>query len=1037
MMNRRYSIVYFLLLFISSNILVAQAQPEYWNDIAISNINTECAHASYVPYASLKEAEEGGKSDMQLDLNGQWHFKFVSNPQLIPAKFYESKYPTVSWDKISVPGNWQLQGNYDPPVFTNIKYPFVPNLPFAPTDYNPIGLYKKTFDLPADWDGKEVFIHFAGVQSAMTLWVNGKEVGYHEDGMLPAEFNITKYIKRKNDISVQVVNWSTGSYVEDQDYWRLSGIYRDVYLFATPKVYIRDFAIHSELDQEYKDAQLKIKLDIRNLGKEDHENINLRITLKSPDNKIVFTRLIENTAIRRNSEKEIALVEPVKNPIKWSAETPAIYTIDMELSDQKGETLQAIRWKTGFRKVEIKNGLLLVNGKPIKIKGVNRHDFDMNTGRYVTRESMVQDILLMKQHNINAVRTSHYPNNSEFYSLCDEYGLYVMDEANVESHGLWEEKYYIGELEEWKNIIIERNVNMVQRDKNHPSIIFWSMGNESGSGKNFDLAREAIRSADPENRPVHYESQNPAYSKSILAQYDFISSMYLSLEDMIDHFNRDTLRPMIICEYAHAMGNGLGNFRKYWNMFYKYDRMQGGFIWDWVDQGLRSKDKGGREFWNIINHIDGANTNDGLVNPDRTPQPELKEVKKVFQNFNVHNIDINEGLVSISNDNYFKSAKDVALNWSLLENGVEIDKGSISQLDIAPQCAKLYNLGTHKALIKKGNEYYVNFSFYSKETDLSVKRGDEVASEQIALNLLHGIGPKEDEGSSGSLKIENGKTLQIGNGCFAVAFNKSIGAINSITFQGKEILKDPVVPCFWRVPTDNDEGGGSKSFASHWREAGLKDYSIVVKEIQPTHVSTQKVLVDVKSELIFKTGTIIHNAHYVIRADGAVSVDNVFVVDESLPPLARVGMYTALLQEFDEVEWYGRGPDESYADRKESAFVGIYSGKVSEQYFPYVMPQENGNKTDVRWLNLMSDNLILRIKGNPVLNFNVQDYSDSALNESKTTHRLTRGDKTYLHIDYAQMGLGGDDSWSPRVHREYILDNKEYKYAFEWKIINR
>lgn len=1034
MMNHRYSVFSFLLLFFSSNILVVQAQPEYWNDIAISNINTERGHASYLPYASLKEAEQGTKSTMQLDLNGKWYFKFISNPKLIPPKFYKSNYAT-SWDKISVPGNWQLQGNYDPPVFTNIKYPFVPNPPFAPTDYNPIGLYKQSFNLPVAWDGKEVFIHFAGVQSAMTLWVNGEEVGYHEDGMLPAEFNITKYIKRgRNDISVQVVNWSTGSYVEDQDYWRLSGIYRNVYLFATPKIHIRDFAIHSELDQEYKDAYLKIKFNIRNLGKEDHENISLRVTLKAPDNKIILTQLTENTVIGKNSEKEIVLVEHIKNPLKWSAEIPAIYTIGMELLDQKGETLQAISWKTGFRKVEIKNGLLLVNGKPIKIKGVNRHDFDMHTGRYVTRESMVQDILLMKQHNINAVRTSHYPNNSEFYSLCDEYGLYLMDEANIESHGLWEEKYYIGELEEWKNIIIERNVNMVQRDKNHPSIIFWSMGNESGSGKNFDLAREAIRSVDPENRPVHYESQNPAYSKNILAQYDFISSMYLSLEDMIDHFNRDTLRPMIICEYAHAMGNGLGNFRKYWNMFYKYDRMQGGFIWDWVDQGLRSKDEKGREFWNIINHIDGANTNDGLVNPDRSPQPELKEAKKVFQNYNVYNIDINEGLVSVSNDNYFKSAKDVTLNWTLLENGLEIDKGNIDHLEIAPQCSKLFNLGINKALIKKGNEYHVNFSFVSKETGLSVKKGNEVASEQIALDLLPDANLEEKAESSASLKIENGKTLKISNGNFVVTFDKSIGAISSITFQGKEIIKDPIVPCFWRVPTDNDEGGGSKSFASLWREAGLTDYSTVVKEIQPTNVSSQKILVDVISELVFKSGTIIHNAHYVIWADGTVSVDNVFVVDDSFPPLARVGMYTTLPQEFDTVEWYGRGPLENYTDRKESAFVGIYSGKVSEQHFPYVMPQENGNKTDVRWLNLMSDKLILNIKGDPVLNFNVQDYSDNALNESKKNHSLKRGDKTYLHIDYGQMGLGGDDSWSPRVHREYLLDHKVYKYAFEWKI---
>lgn len=1006
--------------FMCSQPLIAQHP---WDNPQVNSIHTEPAHASYTPYRSLSDAESGKVSDLVRSLNGTWLFKQVKHPSATPDKFYEAGYNTTGWKQISVPGNWQLQGDYDAPVFSNIKYPFEVNPPFSPKEYNPTGLYRTTFTIPETWKGQEVFIHFGGVQSAMYLWINGKEVGYHEDGMLPTEFNISKYLRKgENTLAVKVICWSDGSYLEDQDYWRFSGIYRDVSLIALPRTYMEDFSVYSELDDNYRDAELHVKALIRN-GKKD--KYLTRITLKDGAGTLLFS------TTQPVKDGQVSFCEKVRNPQKWTAETPYLYQLGLELMDTEGKVYQAISQATGFRKVEIKEGKLLVNGQPIKIKGVNRHDFDMYTGRYMTTESMVQDILLMKQHNINAVRTSHYPNHTEWYALCDRYGLYVMDEANVESHGLWEKGYYIGDKEEWGKAIVERNTNMVLRDRNHPSIIFWSLGNESGTGKNFDRAYEAIREIDPEKRPVHYESQNPAYAK-ILSQYDIISNMYPTLELIIKQFNEDDARPMIICEYAHAMGNGLGNFRKYWNLFYKYERMQGGFIWDWVDQGLRSKDEKGKEYWNVVNHMDGANTNDGLVNPDRTIQPELYEVKKVFQNYVVDDIDINQGLVSIRNNGYFSSSDNIFMTWKLLENGKEVDNGQLDQLSIAPQTEKLIHLELDKSLIIPGNEYHVNFSFRLIEPTLWADKGFEVAAEQLALDYTSDIEvPGKLTGYSELTLRENASSITVAGNQFSMSFCKKEGTLRSYVFQGEEWMSEPLAPCFWRVPTDNDEGGGEKSFAHRWRQAGLDHYSASAPSIKVKYANPEAVEISISNKLQFKTGMICQLTDYCIHANGAVSISTYFEVDSGLPPLARVGFHFALPQSFNQLQWYGKGPFENYADRNESAFVGIYSGKVNDQHFDYVMPQENGNKTDTRWMEIISTSgKCLRITGQPLFNFNIQDYAQEALNRSKTTHQLVRGKNTHVHIDLRQMGLGGDDGWSPRVHKEFLLHQKSYTFGF-------
>lgn len=1014
---------------------VVSAQLNDWENLAVTQINAEKAHATYVPFETLSWNNNTlEKSSLVQFLNGTWKFAYFKNPSLIPSDIHSTKKNNSKWDDIQVPSNWQLQGDgkYDPPVFTNIKYPFEPNPPYVPKEYNPVGVYKKSFIVPADWDEQQVFIHFGGVQSAMYLWVNGRKVGYHEDGMLPAEFNITNYIKKgNNELTVQVFNWSDGSYLEDQDFWRLSGIYRDVYIFTTPNVRIRDFSVLPELDEDYKDAELHVAVAIENVREKKNEPYFVRVTLRDAMDNPIMTLKSENFTVQKSVERTISLKGNVTNPLKWTAETPNLYKVGIELVAANGKAVQAFVVHTGFRKIEIKDGLFLVNGQAIKIKGVNRHEFDMHNGRTITSESMIEDILLMKRHNINAVRTSHYPNHPEWYNLCDEYGLYVVDEANVESHGLWANGYYVGEKSEWKQAIVERNVNMVLRDKNHPSIVYWSMGNESGWGANFDAAYEEMKKTDPQKRPVHYESQNPTYAK-VLSRYDIISQMYLSLKDIVRLFNEDETRPFIICEYAHSMGNSLGNFNKYWDLYYKYPRLQGGFTWDWVDQGLRSKDKNGNEYWNIINYSDGANVNDGLVTPDRRVQPELNELKKIHQNFTVNEIDAITGLISVENRNYFVSTDHVMLNWELIEDGVVVHKGSIDDLQILPQSQKLIQLSYPKNLIKKGKEYFLNVYFVLKQATPWADKGYEVAKEQIRLNLpthIHTIGDVLSQ--TGNLTVSDNKTdLTIKGPDFSVSFNKKQGSLVSYIKKKRAMFTDPLLPNFWRVPTDNDEGGGNNSFASRWREAGLDRYTIENNKFTVINQQPNEVKISVVNKLIFKTGSILQTTEYTVMSDGSIRVDNNFQVDEQLPPLARVGMTTSLPKDFNNLEWYGRGSFESYEDRKDAAFVGLWKGKVEDQYFDYVMPQENGNKTDTRWVKVMAENSSICFRGIPSINFNIQNYADTALNNSKISHKLQRGDKTYVHIDHKQMGLGGDDSWSPRVHQEYVLNGSEYSLSF-------
>lgn len=1023
--------VILLVLLLPALALAAQNIPD-WENPAVFRVNNQPAHATLMPFADKASALTFDKSNSSYykSLNGTWRFRYLMNPSQTPGDFPADSINESRWTNITVPGNWQLQGNFDPPVFANIRHPFRADPPNVPHDYDPTGLYRKTFTVPEEWKGRQVFLHFAGVQSNATVYLNGKKIGYNEDGMTPAEYNITGMLRPgENLLAVQVLNWSDGSWLEDQDFWRLSGIYRDVFIFATPSQHIRDYFVTTDLDEQYKDAAFSLKVAVKNYSATSAKNLSVKMTLSDASSSPVLEKVVKVGSVGAGKETQVKINEPVKDPLKWTAETPNLYTLTMELVSPSGETLEVISSRIGFREVEIRNGQLLFNGKAIDIKGTNRHEFDPDRGRALTRESMIRDIILMKRLNINAVRTCHYPNDPEWYSLCDEYGLYVMDEANIESHELWaDRRYYIAEKPEWKAAWVDRGVSMVMRDRNHPCIFSWSMGNETGWGANFDAMYKAMKALDP-TRPVHYESKTPAYA-NVLSRYDIISTMYPTLDDIVSLMNQDPSRPVIICEYAHTMGNSLGNFKKYWDLFYKYPRLQGGFNWDWVDQALRA-DGTCDGYWNIVNYVDGANTNDGLINPDRIPQPETHEFKKIIQNIRVKDVSDGMGKLRISNLNFFTDLKNIKMDWEVIRNGYPVSSGSVEDLNIGPRDSAEISIPLNNDLLKQDGEYYLNLVFRTK-TDLPyAAKGFDIASEQILIKSQIPAIPSANLAGK-PLQVTEGDIITISGKGISIKVDKSTGSIISYVFRGSELVSDPLQPCFWRVPTDNDEGGGSRGFAERWRKAGLDHYNVRVKTLDLKARDNGEVVMDVASDLVFlEDRTMDFRGSYIFRTDGSIVFSMNLDLAGDFPPLARVGMQFSMPASYDNLKWYGRGPFESYQDRKESAGVGLWSGSVADQYFPYVMHQENGNKTDVRWVKITDDAATgLKITGTPLMEVNVQNYSQEALNLAKPSKKLFRGDKTYVHIDLRQMGLGGDDSWSPRVHEEYQLREKSYKFGF-------
>jgi len=1006
-----------------------------WENEQIYGINKEPGHSTLMPYNNEEMALKGKQTISLnfLNLNGKWKFKWTKNPAEADIDFFKNNFNVNEWTDIEVPGCWQLQG-FGTPIYTNVKYPFRPvNPPYIPNDNNPVGSYKRTFEIPPEWSNRQIFLHFDGVKSAFYLWINGEIVGYSQGSATPAEFNITRFIKKAtNTIAVKVFRWSDGSYLEDQDAWRLSGIYRDVYLFSTPEIHIRDFFVKTEFDRNYANAVLDFQAKIQNYCKKDVSDGTMEISLYDAERQPVFESLKKEFAIGKKEDGILHFSQMVKNPQKWSAEYPYLYTLILRLKDENNEIIEIESTKIGFRQVEIKNGQLLVNGKAVTFKGVNRHEHDPDHGKTVSEDIMIKDIKLMKQFNINAVRTSHYPNCPRWYELCDEYGIYLIDETNIETHELWSK---LSQDPCWEDAYVDRVQRMVERDKNHPSVIIWSLGNESGYGPNHEAMAALVREYDP-TRPIHYEATDPGYS-SEPSHFDIIANMYPSVEKMVKLTQDYPDRPVIICEYAHAMGNSVGNLKDYWDAIEKYPRLQGAFIWDWVDQGLRKKTDDGTEYFAYggdfgENITDGNFCINGIVSPDRVPEPELYEVKKVYQFIKVENIDLGSGLIKVTNNYDFLNMENLRMTWEIVGDGKILQNGVIEDLNINPKEYKTIKIPYNYPKPEAGTEYWLNIGFCLKNTGSWAEKGHKVAWEQFRIDIKTPKISSLNLSKHSDLKVdESNEKISVSGENFKITFSKESGAISFFSYKGKTLLQQGLVPNFWRAPTDNDCGGNDRSFAQRWLKAGLDNLKKEVKSVTVDKISSDMVQINILLNMIAKSDNISFKTCYSVYKDGTVLVDNTIDVGKNLPPLPKVGMQMILPDEFDHFTWYGRGPGESYWDRKTGAPVNIYEGTVSEQYFPYIMPQENGNKTDVRWAYLNDNNVGLMVIGSELLNISVHRYSVENLTQAKHTYEVKENNIVYLNIDHKVMGLGGDDSWNPRTHEEYLLYPGIYKYCFQ------
>ena len=1034
--------------FVSLLLSAAVATAPEWENPAVFAVGTERPRASFVPHATREAAlsNDRTRSPFLKLLSGRWRFRWAKNPFELPPGFERPGYDDSAWDWIPVPSNWQVVGAnegraYDRPFFSNIKHPFKADPPRVPHDDNPVGLYRTQFEVPADWAGRRVFLHLAGVQSAYYLWINGQKLGYREDAFTAGEFEVTARLRPgPNVLAVEVIHHSDGSYLEDQDYWRFAGIFRDVFLIAQPSVRLRDFQVSTNLDEARRDARLGVRVALENRSSSPAAGHEVRAALLDAAGTEVFsTRLAATGPLPAGREATLDASGPVRSPGLWTAETPTLYTLLLEHRDATGRVQEVVATRIGFREVEIRGGQLLVNGVAVTFKGANRHEFDPDTGRVVPRERMLEDIRLLKQNNFNAVRTSHYPNDPLWLDLCDEYGIYLVDEANVESHELWEKKIYIGDDPAWTGAFVARGTAMVERDKNHPSVVLWSLGNETGLGRNLDAMYAAMKAIDS-TRPIHYESRNPPYVHA-LSSFDVISTMYPTIDAILDLMNQDPTRPVIICEYAHAMGNGLGNFKKYWDAYDEYPRLQGGFVWDWVDQALRYRGPGGKTLWNWVNTSDGANANDGLVNADRTPQPELHEARKVQQPVKIEAVDVGSGRIRVRNAYDFLALVHLALDWQVLEDGEAVQSGTLAEvLEVPAGRSRELQLPIGSRAASEGTERLLEVSLKLREGQPWAPRGHEVAWEQLAFPGAAVVASTAPAVASlPALAVTSSAAkVDVSGPDFSATIDAVAGGLVSYRWKGEELLARVLRPHLWRVPTDNDEGGGPRSFAHRWREAGLDRLALEPKDLRAVRLDPGRARVTVESRLSGATAAVLVTTAYDVRADGEIAVSATFRREGELPPLPRVGFEVQLPGSLDQVAWYGRGPHESYPDRKHGARLGVHRARVSELHFPYVMAQENGNRTDTRWVRLTDGaGSGLRFSGAPTLDFTAHDYTGEALLAAKTSQEILRDGRVTLDLDLAQMGLGGDDSWSPRVHPEYQLTAGEYRFAFRLRGLDR
>lgn len=1025
------------------NVPFEEKIPHDWENPAISEINREAPRAYFIPFATEMQALQNDlwQSPFIQSLNGTWQFHLSHTPYMRPFYFFKDDYDTSDWTSIKVPANWEMEG-FDVPIYVNIQYPHAATPPTIQKHYNPVGSYKRTFTVPDNWKGQEIILHFGAVSSAMYVWVNEQMVGYSEDSKTPAEFNITKYLKKgTNSLAVEVYRWSDGSYLEDQDFWRMSGITRDVFLMARAPQHIRDFRVSSPLVNNYQDGDFKLDVEVVNTA-QNTPSVTLEAALMDGETKVAEINQKIQTGTQPVSVSNSIMV-PAAKP--WTAENPNLYQLIITLKDDAGKVIEVIRQDVGFRTIEIKDAQLLVNGVAIYVKGVNIHEHNDTTGHYQDEATMLKDILLMKSHNINAVRTSHYPQPERWYELCNQYGLFLVDEANVESHGMGYGEKSLAKDPAWKDAHLFRTRNMFERDKNQPSIIIWSLGNEAGNGVNFEATYAYLKSVDS-SRPVQYEQAHGG------ANTDIVCPMYARIKNMEEYATKGKpTKPYIQCEYAHSMGNSTGNLQDYWDVIEKYPVLQGGFIWDWVDQGILTKDAQGNKFWAYggdlggdILPTDGNFCLNGLINPDRTVKPTLTEVGKVYQHIGFKAVDLNNGEVEISNKYSFTNLSEFKFSWEVVADGQVLKSGDIAGLDLAPNTNKKVQLDV-KVDTKPATEYFLNISANLKNTKGILPAGTKLAYEQFQLPFSKKAVVASKKDLPAVTSKEEGNTIIVEGTGFKMKFSKEEATLKSYQVDGKEMLMTGPVPNFWRAPIDNDFGNGLDKRSRVWRKAGeLKTVkSATVKQVG------NEIVVNFNFDLNNDKKQVIanYNSAYTVLGNGEVIVNNSFkMMRDSLPEIVRFGVNLVMPREFDQMSWLGRGPHESYQDRKTSALVGLYSGPVADQYFAYTRPQENGNKTDVRWMSISNkEGLGLEFIGSPLLSVSahhqiMEDFESPARTDGRVkpgekmvrrhTTDVKNRDLTSINIDYKQQGVGGDDSWGAWTHDEYRLREKSYNYSF-------
>lgn len=1036
----------------ASALLIAQ-RPE-WDDPAVIHIGTERPHATMMVYptADLAKAGNRASSPWFQSLNGTWKFHGSLRPAERPLDFYRADFSDAGWRDMPVPASWQMHG-FDIPIYTNIIYPWPQDPhgpPTPPYDFNPVGSYRMHFTVPEGWNGRRVLLHFAGVDSAFYAWVNGVKIGYHEDSRTPAEFDITAHLKPgSNLLAVEVYRFGDGAFLEDQDMWRMSGIFRDVYLWSAGPQHIRDFEVHTDLDNNYRDAQLNLRASVMNSGSAPMKGSVTAVLLDS-DGQPVGPPLTRTVDAAAQGEIAIDAAMPVTSPHKWSAESPYLYQLLLTLKDAGGNTIEVIPQNVGFRKVEIRNGRFLINGKAVLIKGVNRHEHDENTAKYVPLETMIRDIRLMKQFNVNAVRTSHYPNDPAWYDLADRYGLYVLDEANLECHHYGTNRQNrLANDPAWQAAWLDRQQSMVERDKNHPSVVIWSLGNESGDGPNAAAVYQWTHHRDP-SRPFHYEGST-SYPDGKNA--DINSFMYPRPEEVKRRAAARPDMPVILCEYEHAMGNSSGGLKEYWDIFYSGTNAQGAFVWDWVDQGIRAPVPGEyREntphstflayggWWEDKAGIRNDNdfNNNGLIAADRIPHPGLWAIKYVYRNLHVTPVDVGAGKVRVKNWFDFTNASDVAEGrWQVTAGGHTVASGRFPALDIPAGAEKDYQLDLPKIQPQPGIEYWLNVSFVLKHDTPWASKGHEIAWDQFALPVRAQALPFRH---SASLTVADGADDATFTGPeFSLRFDKNAGVITDYRYRSVTLIERGPRPDFWRAPTNNDRGAwkvfqqrakADKSLdITLWKEAGPL-WQVRDVRIQKVDDSSARVVVTAELPVVGAS----YSMTYTIYGTGDILVESAYKPGpEKRSMMPRFGNELLAAPGLEHLSWYGRGPHETMIDRKFEP-IGQYDTTIDQDWVEYMRPQENGNKTDVRWIALTNaQGTGLMAIGEQPLCAEARHYSKEEMERSAYTFQLVRHPEIYLNIDLIQMGAGGIDSWSPNAYpmEPYrIPSNVEYRYRY-------